>query len=167
MKIGKLLPTAFLLSTLVACSPSEQATPLTEAEHGDSGTFKLSGDVKHIMQWVLDPAAFGVWNSAGSIITSAGTRELAPTTDEGWLAVEHSAAVVAASGNLLMMPGRVVDEKVWKDTALGLVDAGLRAQTAAKNQDSDALFDAGGQIYRVCKACHSVYVRGENAGGLP
>ncbi len=148
-----------LLFTLTACSPSEQAAD--KVEQGGGNHFKLSGDVKHIMQWVLDPAAFGVWKSAGTIITAAGERELAPTTDEGWLAVEHSAAVVAASGNLLLMPGRAVDEQGWKNIAQGLVDAGLVAQVAAKNHDSDALFDAGGQIYRVCKACHSIYVRGD------
>lgn len=98
-----------LLFALTACSPSEQATQ--QVEQTGSDAFKLSGDVKHIMKWVLDPAAFGVWGSAGSIITAAGTRELAPTTDDGWKAVEHSAAVVAASGNLLMMPGRAVDDE--------------------------------------------------------
>jgi len=160
----KLLALSLLL-TLTACSPSEQ----TAQKVGPTAPnpFKLSGDVKHIMQWVLDPAAFGVWDSAGSIITAAGTRELAPTTDEGWKAIEHSAAVVAASGNLLMMPGRAVDNEGWKNIAQGLVDAGLLAQAAAKNQDSDALFDAGGQIYLVCKACHSIYVRGEKAVDLP
>ena len=165
MNLSRLALISLLLSGLAACSPSEQ--PASPTEQGGSNPFKLSGDVKHIMQWVLDPAAFGVWDSAGSIITAAGTRELAPTTDEGWLAVEHSAAVVAASGNLLMIPGRAVDDEGWKNISQGLVDAGLLAQAAAKNQDSDALFDAGGQIYRVCKACHSVYVRGEKAGDLP
>ncbi len=152
---------ASLLLALVGCSPSEQAS--TQAAQAGVNPFKPSGDVKHIMKWVVDPAAFGVWDSAGSIITAAGTRELAPTTDEGWLAVEHSAAVVAASGNLLLMPSRAVDDQGWQSIAQGLVDAGLLAQEAAKNQDSDALFDAGGQIYRVCKACHSVYVRGDGA----
>jgi len=152
---------ASLLLALVGCSPSEQAS--SQTEQAGSSPFKLSGDVKHIMQWVLDPAVDGVWDSAGSIITAAGTRELAPTTDEGWLAVEHSAAVVAASGNLLLMPGRAVDDEGWRNISQGLVEAGLLAQAAAKNQDSDALFDAGGQIYRVCKACHSVYVQDDES----
>ncbi len=150
-----------LLLTLAGCGPSEQ--PPSQSEQAGSSPFKLSGDVKHIMQWVLDPAADAVWDSAGSIITAAGTRELAPTTDEGWLAVEHRAAVIAASGNLLLMPGRAVDDEGWRNISQGLVDAGLLAQVAAKNQDSDALFDAGGQIYRICKACHSVYVQGDDA----
>jgi len=160
MKHVKLALSALLL-TLAGCGPSEQAP--TQSEQAGSSPFKLSGDVKHIMQWVLDPAADAVWDSAGSIITAAGTRELAPTTDEGWLAVEHRAAVIAASGNLLLMPGRAVDDEGWRNISQGLVDAGLLAQAAAKSQDSDALFDAGGQIYRICKACHSVYVQGDEA----
>ncbi|MBQ0719134.1 MAG: hypothetical protein KBT88_12250 [Gammaproteobacteria bacterium] len=160
MKQSK-LALAVLFLALTGCGPSEQAK--TPEEQTGSNPFKLSGDVKHIMQWVLDPAADGVWDSAGSIITAAGTKELAPTTDEGWMAVEHSAAVVAASGNLLLMPGRAVDDEGWQNIAQGLVEAGLLAQAAAKNQDSDALFDAGGQIYRVCKACHSVYIQDEEA----
>ena len=160
MKQSKFALTA-LLFALAGCGPSKQAA--SPIEQTGSSPFKLSGDVKHIMQWVLDPAVDGVWDSAGSIITAAGTRELAPTTDEGWLAVEHSAAVVAASGNLLLMPGRAVDDEGWRNISQGLVEAGLLAQAAAKNQDSDALFDAGGQIYRVCKACHSVYVQDDES----
>jgi hypothetical protein len=164
MKLAKLAAPAALLFALAGCGPAEQTSEPTEQV--DSSPYKLSGDVKHIMQWVLDPAVDGVWDSAGSIITAAGTRELAPTTDEGWLAVEHSAAVVAASGNLLLMPGRAVDDEGWRNISQGLVEAGLLAQAAAKNQDSDALFDAGGQIYRVCKACHSVYVQGDEASDI-
>lgn len=152
---------ATLLFALVGCGPSEQAPSNTEQT--GSSPFKLTGDVKHIMQWVLDPAVDGIWDSSGSIITAAGTRQLEPTTDEGWQVVEHSAAVVAASGNLLMMPGRAVDEEGWKKISLGLVEAGLQAQAAAKAQDAEALFEAGAQIYRVCKACHSVYVQGDES----
>ena len=160
MKPSKLLLVSILLA-LVGCGPSEQAPSPTEQT--GSSPFKLTGDVKHIMQWVLDPAVDGVWDSSGSIITAAGTKQLEPTTDEGWLAVEHSAAVVAASGNLLLMPGRAVDDEGWKNISLGLIEAGMQAQAAAKAQDAEALFEAGAQIYRVCKACHSVYVQGDEA----
>ncbi len=161
MKLYKLASFVLLFGSLFGCSPDERIA-LPEAQKGTS-VYKLSGDVKHIMQWVLDPAVDGIWGSAGTIITADGSKELAPTTDEGWLAVEHSAAVVAASGNLLLMPGRAVDDEGWRNISQGLVEAGLVAQAAAKNQDSDALFDAGGQIYRICKACHSVYIQGEEA----
>jgi len=166
------LSLALLLFTLIGCSPSEQApgqsqTSQSQPGQAASSPFKLSGDTKHIMQWVLDPAADHIWDSAGSIITAAGTRELAPTTEEGWLSVQYGAAVVAATGNLLMMPGRAVDDKDWQKTSQALVDAGLLAQSAAKAHDADALFDAGSQIYRICKACHSAYIQGEKAEGSP
>jgi len=155
------LKLALVLTALAGCSPSEEGT-LQPEQAGNPNHFKPGGDVKYMMQWVLDPAADHVWDSSGSIITAAGTRELAPTTDEGWLAVQHSAAVVAETGNLLLLPSLTKDDKAWKDIAQGLIDAGLRAKAAAAAQDDEALFDAGGQIYRVCKSCHSIYVQDED-----
>jgi hypothetical protein len=124
--------------------------------------FKPIGDVKQTMQMVLDPAADLIWDSAGSIITAEGVEELAPTTDEGWLAVQHSAAVVAETGNLLLMPGRAKDEQDWREISQALTGAGLTVLRAAKAKDADALFDAGGELYNVCVSCHRQYWPDEN-----
>ena len=144
----------FFLLTLIglvcSCSPGEPAQQKSE--------FKLTGDVEYIMHYVLDPAADHIWDSAGTIITAEGTKELAPTTEEGWKAVAHSAVVVAETGNLLNLPGRALDKQGWSETALGLVDAGLRAKKAADEMDADALFDAGGKLYQVCVACHAAFI---------
>lgn len=156
----------FAVVLLAACSPSEQTKPQSGQQVGPI-PFKLAGDVKHTMIWVLDPAADHLWGSAGSIITDEGTRELAPTTDEAWLAVQHSAAVVAETGNLLLMPGRAVDDGAWRDMSLGLVTAGLRAQAAAEAHDAEELFEAGGQLYRVCSSCHSVYIQDNDSPEIP
>ena len=56
-----------------------------------------------------------------------------------------------------MMPSRAVGAD-WVEYSAGLTAAATMAITAAQNQDSDALFDAGGRIYQVCKACHSQYL---------
>ena len=80
--------------------------------------YRPTGDVKHTMNLVLDPAADVIWGSAGFIMTEAGTQDLAPTTEEGWLALQHSAMVVAESGNLLMMPGRSKDNGDWQEISL-------------------------------------------------
>ena len=152
------LKIALILLLLAACSPQEPEKP--QINQANSIPFKITGDVKHTMQWVLDPAAYHIWRSAGSIITAAGTRELTPTTDDGWLAVQHSATVVAETGNLLMMPGRAMDDDAWRDISLGLIEAGLHAKSAAQAHDADALFDAGGEIYRVCSSCHAAYIEG-------
>ncbi len=144
-----------LISVLLLTGCAEQEQPKPQI------SFKPTGDTKHTMAFVLDPAADHIWDSAGSITTVDGTEDLAPTTDEGWLAVEHSAVVVAESGNLLLMPGRTVDDPDWDELSLALVDAGMNAQKAAAAQNADALFDAGGQIYRVCLSCHTQFIEGE------
>ena len=75
--------------------------------------------------------------------------------------VRNNAAIVAQSGNLLMLPGIAIGENDWMELSAGLVDAGVMAIKAAEAQDSDALFKAGGQIYNVCRACHQQYVTGD------
>ena len=144
-----------ILLLLGACSPSEQA------DQTQAIPFKATGDMAHTMRWVLDPAADHLWGSTGSIITAEGTEELAPTSEEEWLAVQHSAVVVAETGNLLLMPSRAKDDGPWREMSLGLIEAGLLAESAANARDPDALFEAGGQLYRVCKSCHAVYIEDE------
>lgn len=136
------------------------ATVLTACAGGDAEPpppYRPVGDVQQTMALVLEPAVDVIWDSAGSIVTAEGEQSLAPTSDEEWLAVKHSAAVVAESGNLLMMPGRARDREDWTDLSLALVRAGERAMVAAEAQDADALFEVGGEIYNVCVACHQLY----------
>jgi len=108
------------------------------------------------MQWILDPAADVIWDSAGTVITAQGSEELAPTTDEGWQSVLNSAAVITEAGNLLMLPGRSQGQD-WNEYSNGLIDAGKLALLAAEKHDADVLFEAGGRIYQVCLACHNQY----------
>ena len=109
------------------------------------------------MEWILDPAADVIWDSAGFVITAEGETDLAPTTDEGWEHVRNNAAIVAETGNLLMMPGRTAGP-AWVAYAQALTAAGKVAMAAADAHDADALFDAGGQLYQACRACHAQYM---------
>lgn len=139
-----------VVSTALAipgCGSSESPTTL----------FKPSVDTRGLMQTVLDPAADGIWDAAGWVITDSGTESLFPTTDEQWQAVIHSAAVVAESGNLLMMPAHAQDRADWTEISGALVDAGIRVREAAVARDTDELFDAGGHVYNVCTSCHNKY----------
>ena len=113
-------------------------------------------NIHQTMAWILDPAAEVIWDSAGTIITAQGHQELAPTTDEGWTEVLHAAAILTEAGNLLMMPGRAAGDD-WIEYAQGLTAAGQLAIKAAQDQDDEALFEAGGRIYQVCRACHDQY----------
>jgi hypothetical protein len=119
--------------------------------------YQVVTDVRQTMAWILEPAADRIWDSAGTIITAEGQRELAPTTDAGWEQVRNSAALVAETGNLLMMPGRAAGPE-WLDSARALVAAGERAMAAAEIRDPESLFDAGGQLYQACLGCHEEFL---------
>jgi hypothetical protein len=108
------------------------------------------------MQWIIEPAADEIWDSAGTIITAEGRTELAPTTDAGWDDVRKHAAILAEAANLLMLPGRAAGPD-WIAYAQGLRTTARQALAAAEARDADALFEAGGQIYQACVACHAQY----------
>lgn len=137
-----------LIFMIVGCSERPQATM----------PFQATANVHDLMYWVIEPAADGIWDSAGFVITQDGEQDLQPTTAQGWDQVRNSATLVAESGNLLMMPGYRADEEDWVEYAQGLIRTGLQARAAAQARDADALFEAGGAIYNVCRACHSKYV---------
>ncbi|MDA1074539.1 MAG: hypothetical protein O3A63_07240 [Proteobacteria bacterium] len=123
--------------------------------------YRPVGNMLQFMTWVLEPAADTLWDSAGSIITADGEQDLAPQTDEQWQIVRSQAAVVAEAGNLLMLPGRAVDDEAWMEYSTGLIDAGIKAMQAAEAKDADALFEAGAGLYQVCLACHMKYVQNQ------
>lgn len=114
-------------------------------------------DVHDLMNSVLDPATDVIWGAAGAVITAAGEQDLAPVDDAGWQAVYNAAAVVAETGNLLMLPGRAEDNGDWMEYSAALITTGQEAMAAAKAKDAQAVFDVGGKLYLVCVACHQGY----------
>jgi len=118
--------------------------------------YEIVTDMRQTMEWILEPAADTLWDSAGFIITAEGEEDLSPTGDEEWARVQWAAATLTESANLLMLPGRAAGED-WIEYSRGLVEAGKLAMAAAETRDAEALFDAGGRIYQVCRACHNQY----------
>lgn len=118
--------------------------------------YDLAMNSHQLMEWVLEPAADVVWDSAGTIITAEGHQELAPSTDEGWENVVRAGANLREAGNLLMLPGRAAGND-WIEYSRALSGTGRLVMGAAQAQDPDALFDAGGRVYQVCRACHDQY----------
>ncbi len=112
---------------------------------------------RQLMEWVIDPAADVIWDSVKSIITLGGTKEIAPQTDEQWDAVRNAAATLAESSNLLMMEGRARDNQEWLAAARRVSATAGQALKAAEAKDAAALFNAGGEIYNACRACHDRY----------
>ena len=113
--------------------------------------------MKQVMEWVIDPNADVVWDSVKSISNAKGTTEIYPRTDAQWEAVRNSAATLVEAGNLLMVDGRAKDDKQWMAYSQRLSRMAVVALKAAQDKNKDALFDAGGNIYNACKACHDKY----------
>jgi hypothetical protein len=144
------------LVTALLCGCS--ALPPSPASTAPPFTAVVS--VRQLMEWVIDPAVDVIWDSVATIYTEAGTREVAPHTDEQWAAVRNSAVIVAESGNLLMLDGRAMDRDRWMSTARELTVAANGALKAAEARNVAALFTAGEDIYHACTACHLRYAPG-------
>ena len=55
------------------------------------------------------------------------------------------------------MPERAVDQAQWVALSMALKGMGEKAFTAAENEDSEALFEIGAELYQICVACHQIY----------
>ena len=119
--------------------------------------FQTTANMKELMLNVLDPAADGIWESVGTIITADGTFEKAPSTDDEWAVVRMHALQLAEAGNLLMLPARSNGSPEWIAEARALIDASQRAVKTIDARDKDALFTTGGDIYDVCTNCHKQF----------
>lgn len=139
-----------LLGVLAGCSAGNETSAAVP--------YRAITDTKQLMNWILDPSADVIWGASGYVITEAGTEDLTPTTDEGWDAVRNAAAVVAETGNLLMMPDHAQPGDDWMEIAQGLTATGERLIDAAERRDSEAVFNYGGTLYNVCVSCHQLYV---------
>lgn len=110
-----------------------------------------------LMNGVVEPAADVIWDAVGVIVDAEGEHQLAPQTEEDWLALRSAAYTVAESGNLLMMPERALDQGAWVTMSQSLNEMGQRAVEATDARNLDAIFDVGAEIYYVCTNCHSTY----------
>lgn len=142
--------TIAILLALAGCGQSDPPAPDVATAQRTVVTTAES------MEWILEPLADVIWDNAGTIIDAEGEHELAPTTGEAWDRVVYAAATLAEAGNLLLLPGRSAGPD-WDEYARGLTVASKGALDAALQRDAQALFDAGGNIYQVCRACHNQY----------
>jgi hypothetical protein len=110
-----------------------------------------------LMEWVLDPAADGIWGAVGWISDSEGDRDFFPKTQDEWDVVRNSAATLMEAANLLMLENRAVDKRNWMQAARRLSKNAEIALAAAKAKDVKLIFDIGAEIYNACSSCHYQY----------
>jgi hypothetical protein len=132
---------------LLGCTPDKPKTNTT------------SLNLKQLMEWVIDSNADVIWDSVKFITTNEGTKEIFPQTDQEWEAIRNSSATLIEAGNLLMLEGRAKDNGEWVKYAQRLSNTAEVAMKAAQEKNKETLFDAGGNIYNACKACHDKYAQ--------
>ena len=136
---------AFAAGLAAACSGEAPERPVAVA------------DVTELMISVLEPAAETYWAGVGEILVEEGVHLIRPLTDDDWTALRNAAFILAESGNLLMMDGRVRDRGDWMAHSRDMADAGRLALEAVDRRDADAVFDAGAEVYYACRDCHARY----------
>jgi len=157
--LKRLVTVAACAALLAACSPQKPAAPAAPAA---SATAKYNIDalpIPEFMGHVVDPASFAYWKGSGTEETAKGTKDLSPTTDEGWEAMESAAAVLIEAGNALQLPGRPrAPEADWNKFAQQLTAEAILAKAAAEKHDKAGAYDEGAKLYLICTACHKEYV---------
>jgi len=88
----------------------------------------------------------------------------APESGEEWNELVGWTLMLAESANLLMVPGRALDQDQWIRDAQLLRSAGAAAYRAAKNRDLAGLVAVSDSLYESCTTCHQHY-RPEYRGG--
>ena len=138
------------------------------------------GPIRDVMHMIVEPSAQAIFDSVAITVTSAGTTEKQPETEEEWDVVLHNALALAEAANLVAMPGRRVSrpedentsadpseltpaqiqEKItanpelWIKHIKQLQTVALQAYKAASDKDVQALWNIGEPIDQACETCH-------------
>jgi hypothetical protein len=115
--------------------------------------------IKQIMNGIVMPDAYIIYNAVGTKSTAKGVEEIAPQNDEEWAAVGNGAAAVVEAGNLLLMGDRAIDKGDWVKMTRAYMDAAKKALKAADAKDKDGIVEAGGELNETCDTCHARYQR--------
>jgi hypothetical protein len=116
-----------------------------------------SHTVQQLMVGLVDPAADGIWNSVGSIVTSTSEETWAPSTDTDWQRLEGHARALARGAEALVDPIRVNGRHDWAVPARALRTASAAALAAAQRRDTTAIYAASEQLLDACQQCHTHY----------
>jgi translation elongation factor EF-1alpha len=139
----------------IAAARSARAAPAVET------TVKATpvATVEQIMKGIVGPAANVVFAAVGSTSTAQGIEERAPRTNDEWEVVGNNAAALVEAGNLLVMPGRAVDQGEWIGMSQAMMQAARTALAAVEARNPEGILESGDAINMTCDNCHQRYRR--------
>jgi len=145
------------LLLLSACGPAARESNLPSADLAlpqDFARLPMKEFMGHVMQFSGDQ----VWRWQGFINDEQGERSLFPKTDAEWEEAESGALALAEMTNVLLMPGRRIDDPDWDKAVAGVRKVALEAADASEHHDADALFRIGGELDEACESCHVRFI---------
>ena len=116
--------------------------------------------IEQIMETTVEPVSNAVFDAA---VWENGVQVGGPKTPDDWKMVQANALMLAETTNLLLMNGRAKDQFGWRIRTEALRDAALKAASAAEARNTEAIFNAGSEIYQACTGCHLQYIPNLNA----
>lgn len=131
-------------------------TAAREASHLPADFARLP--MKEFMGHVMQHGGDGIWKWQGYINDGKGMRSLFPKNEEEWEEAESGALTLAEITNLLLMPGRRIDDPKWDAAVAGVRAVALKAAAAAEKHNAKAFFDAGGELDVACDNCHRQFI---------
>jgi hypothetical protein len=153
--VGVLLFVTGIGFVIAAAREARSAIPAAEA----APVITPVATIKQIMGGITGPSAAAVYNSVGTVISVDGIKETAPQNDAEWTALANQAAALVESGNLLLVPGRAIDNGDWVKMTQDFIDKSKHAITAAESKSTEAVLSAGSEINATCDNCHAKYQR--------
>jgi hypothetical protein len=125
----------------------------------DSTPYYTDMPLKDFMNNVMSHVAFEIWKRQGYISDEKGFRSLFPKNDEEWKDAENASQSLAEISNVMLIPGRRVDEQAWTDSVVNLRKAALKLAVVARTKNNDAFMNAGVELDEACEACHKRYLK--------
>ena len=122
-------------------------------------SFTAVATTKQIMNALVSPSSTVVYEAVGTVVDASGVHDFAPKDDQEWAHLAANAAVLAESGNLLLMDGHAVDSGEWAQISRKLIEAADAARKAAENKSTAGVLAAGEAINETCDSCHKTYQR--------
>jgi hypothetical protein len=122
-----------------------------------SGVVTPVANVLQIMNVLTTPASEVVFSAVSTVLSSRGLEQVVPKTDQDWQRVEANAALLAESGNLLLLGSRVRDNSAWTTMTRDFIEASIVSMNAARAKDVNALYDSFERLNSTCERCHLKY----------
>lgn len=126
----------------------------------DATPYSTAMPLKQFMNDVMSHSANEIWKRQGYISDDKGVRSLFPKNDKEWKEVENASLTLAELTNILLVPGRRVDEQPWTDGVVAVRTTALKLAALARKKDEDGYMLAGSELNEACYACHKRYAPG-------